>query len=293
MHDVLMPGRYERGQTLPFWVMSVIVALALTFFIANYANTVRYQIKAQNAADSAAAAALGQDAAALNSVQTLLGAVDIQELKVQDATAALPYVLGTTPCGASNLLTTTCTSALQGAATDIATANQNLQSVLTTISNFEAGTGGSLTGTLSNPQSTISTLFAPNGSNGCSVAILTDCDFKYTTVMSYNSSTGFPTVDEYACKVVTNSAASFLHLPSKTFYAIGHTTSTLGPLSSAYSTSTLGPAFAATGAVYPDVSGSNILTNLSALNINTAFYAAVAAPPPSAPQALTTVCPAS
>jgi hypothetical protein len=293
VHDVLTRGRYERGQTLPFWVMSVIVSLALTFFIANYANTVRYQIRAQNAADSAAAAALGQDAAALNSTQTLLGALDIQELNVQDATAALPYLLGTAPCGASNLLSPTCTSALYKAANDLATANNSLQSVISTLSNFESGTGGVLTGTLKNPNSTISTLFAPNGGGGCSVAILTDCDFKYTTIMTLNSTTGMPTVDEYACKLVTNAAGSFLHLPSNTFYAIGHTTSTLGPLASAYSPTTLGPAFATTGALFPDVTGSNLLTNLSALNINTAFYAAVSTPPTGAPQALTTVCPTS
>jgi hypothetical protein len=287
-----MRGRYERGQTLPFWVMSVIVSLALAFFIVNYANTVRYQIRAQNAADSAAAAALGKDAAALNSTQTLLGALDIQELKVQDATAALPYLLGTTPCGASNLLTTSCTSALQSAATDLATANQSLSQLMTTISNFESGTGGFVTGTLTNPNSTIQTLFAPNGAGGCSVAILTDCDFKYTTSLTLNSTTGMPTVDEYACKKVTNTAGSFLHLPSNTYYAIGHTTSTLGPLSSAYSPSTLGPALATTGALFSDLTGTTLMDNLSALNINTAFYAAVSAPPPTgAAPALSTVCP--
>jgi hypothetical protein len=180
---------------------------------------------------------------------------------------------------------------LQKAATDLTTANTKLSSLLSTIENFESGTNNELTGTLNNPQSTISSLFAPNGTNGCSVAILTDCDFKYTTVMTINATTGMPTVDEYACKKVTNTAGSFLHLPKNTFYAIGHTTSTLGPIASAYSPSTLGPAFATTNALFSDISGTNLLENLSALNINTAFYAAVATPLTAAPQALTTVCP--
>jgi hypothetical protein len=299
----------ERGQTLPFWVMGILVALALTFFVGNYAGTVKNQIHAQNAADSAASAALGRDAAALNTTQTFLAAVDMQQLKVQDAEAAIPYLLGTSPCGPSNLLASSCITALQGAATDVANANKTLVNLQNTISNFAMNTTntslspvvtpnstmGQVTGLLSTAtaNSTIKSLFAPNGSNGCSVAVLTDCNYDYTTYLSIGAN-GLPTVDEYACKVATNNAWSFLHLPMKSYYSIGHTTATLAPLSSAYNTSTLGSALQTTSNLYPDATGStatSLLANISALNINSQFFTAVAAPPPTVTRSTADVCP--
>ena len=284
----------ERGQTMPFWIMAILVALTLSFFVANYANTVKYQIHAQNAADSAAAAALGNDAGALNSEQTLLAALDIQQARVQNVTAALPFVLGTAPCGATNLLTPTCTSALQGAALDIANANTQLGSVATTLNNFQSQfLNGTLTDTLKNPNTTVQTLFAPNGANGCSVAVLTDCDFKYSTYPTMGSN-GIMTVDEYACKKVTNTAAAFLHLTlaQATFYAIGHTTATLAPVSAVYSPSTLGSALTSTSALFPDVAGSVLMGDLSGLSINSSFFATVGAPAPLTPHKVSDVCPA-
>jgi hypothetical protein len=294
----------ERGQTLPFWVMGILVALALTFFVGNYANTVKEQIHAQNAADSAASAALGKDAAALNTTQTFLAAVDMQQLKVQDAEAAIPYLLGTSPCGPSNLLNATCVTALEGAAQSVASANQSLVNLQNTITNFAANTTnttttpvitansteGQVTGLLSTAtaNSTIKSLFAPNGSNGCAVNVLTDCDYDYTTYLSMNSS-GYPVVDEYTCKVVNNNAWSFLHLPMKSYYSIGHTTATLAPLSSAYNTSTLGNALQTTSSLYSG--NTSVLGDISALNINSQFFTAVAAPPPTTTRSATDVCP--
>jgi hypothetical protein len=282
----------ERGQTLPFWIMSILVSLTLAFFVMNYGNTVKYQIHAQNAADSAAAAALGNDAAALNSEQTLLAAFDIQEARLQNVEAALPEVLGTSPCGASNLLTPTCTTALEGAATDIASSYTQLTSVVNTINNFQTSLGGTLTDTIANPNSTVKTFFAPNGSGGCSINVLTDCDFTYTTVPTYNSN-GLLTIDEYACKKITNSAATFLHLTTKqtTFYAIGHTTATLAPVSAAYNPSTIGTALTSASTLYPDVSGSQVIGDLSGLNISSAFFETVGAAEPAVKQQVTAVCP--
>jgi hypothetical protein len=272
--------------------MSILVSITLAFFIMNYAYTVKYQIHAQNAADSAAAAALGSDAAALNSEQTLLAAFDIQEARVQNIEGALPEVLGTSPCGASNLLTPTCTTALEGAATDIASATSQLGQVVTTINNFQTSLGGTLTDTIANPNSTVQAFFKPGGSGGCAINVLTDCDFTYTTVPTYNSN-GLLTVDEYACKKITNSAAAFLHLTTKqtTFYAIGHTTATLAPVSAAYNPSTIGTALQSASTLYPDVSGSQIVGDLSGLNINSAFFETVGAAEPAVKQQVTSVCP--
>ncbi len=288
----------QRGQTLPFWVMSVLVSLALLFFVANYAGTVKHQIHAQNAADSAAAAALGKDAAALNSTQELLAAVDIQQLKISDAEAALPYLLGTTPCGPANLLTSNCVNALEGAVTDVTTLQTKLQDLTATINSFETQTtgnpisAGQVTGLLTNPQQTVSQFFAPNGSGGCAVKVLTDCDYRYTTIASQNSY-GYPVIDEYACKTVQNTAWAFLHLPMQKYWVIGHTTSTIAPISSAYNAQSLGKAFATTLNLFPSAgsSGTGLTGDLSALNINTNFYGAVATKPLTAAPAAAQICP--
>lgn len=60
----------ERGQTVPFWVFATIISLALTLFMMNYTNTIRWHIRAQNAADTAAMAAIAADAS-LNNQQTI------------------------------------------------------------------------------------------------------------------------------------------------------------------------------------------------------------------------------
>ena len=96
----------ERGQTIPFWAFSIIMSVSLVFFVYNYSNAVRYQIHAQNAADSAATAALAGDAARLNSVQTLLMALNVQEFKTRNVIAAVPGLLtgGDSDCsGASGV----------------------------------------------------------------------------------------------------------------------------------------------------------------------------------------------
>ena len=72
----------QRGQTVPFWVFAVVMALALTFFVFDYANTVRWQVQAQNAADSAAVALLAKDANAANSMTSLLYALSLQDFKI-------------------------------------------------------------------------------------------------------------------------------------------------------------------------------------------------------------------
>jgi Flp pilus assembly protein TadG len=65
---MLIDPRYhhQRGQTIPFWVFAAITSIVLTFFIINYTNSVRWQIRAQNAADAAALATISGDASLMN-----------------------------------------------------------------------------------------------------------------------------------------------------------------------------------------------------------------------------------
>jgi hypothetical protein len=282
--------RFERGQTVPIWVLSIIASLALAFFILNYANTVRWQVRAQNAADSAAAAALGGDAARLNSVQLLLAAFDIQQLRVRDALGAVPTLIGANNCK-NTVISSGCATQLSNAVTDLTTQINNLQNINTTLDNFSSKT---LTDTLVTPQTTVASFFAPNGSNGCALNLLTDCDFQYTTRIAMSSS-GMPVVDEYACKKVPNFVAGFMHITGSqaNYYAIGHTTETLSPLSTVYTPSSLGSALTTTGSVFPSVSGNTQVYSLLGLSINTGSYIPTATSLPKSldPEAISAVCP--
>jgi hypothetical protein len=73
----------QRGQTLPFWVIGVLVALSMMFFLANYANAVAWQVRAQNAADSAVSAVLGPQANVYNEYSTVLYATAVDEYRIR------------------------------------------------------------------------------------------------------------------------------------------------------------------------------------------------------------------
>jgi hypothetical protein len=73
----------QRGQVLPLWISGAIAALALAFLTANYANSVRYQIRAQNAADSAASAVVAIQSDQWNMMTSLLYADDLEEFRLR------------------------------------------------------------------------------------------------------------------------------------------------------------------------------------------------------------------
>lgn len=79
----------QRGQTLPFWAVGTLVVLSLLFFTANYLNVVAWQIRAQNAADSAASVALSVQANNFNEISTLLYAAALDENRLRYLNQAL------------------------------------------------------------------------------------------------------------------------------------------------------------------------------------------------------------
>ncbi|HEY9180229.1 MAG TPA: Tad domain-containing protein [Candidatus Baltobacteraceae bacterium] len=79
----------ERGQTLPFWVIGILVVLSMMFFLANYANAVAWQIRAQNAADGAASGVLAVQANVYNEYSTLLYATAVDEYRVRTLNQAI------------------------------------------------------------------------------------------------------------------------------------------------------------------------------------------------------------
>lgn len=65
------------------WAMGTITTLVLTFLALNYANAVRYQIRAQNAADSAAQAVVAIQAERWNLMNEMLYASNIEEYRMR------------------------------------------------------------------------------------------------------------------------------------------------------------------------------------------------------------------
>jgi len=73
----------QRGQTLPLMLAGTIAMLVFGFFALNYGNTLRWQVRAQSAADAAAQAILTLQTQEFNSMNTALYAADVEEYRIR------------------------------------------------------------------------------------------------------------------------------------------------------------------------------------------------------------------
>jgi Putative Flp pilus-assembly TadE/G-like len=90
----------QRGQTLPVWLFGLLTSLMLTFMVFNYANAVRWQIRAQNAADGLAQSIMSVQAQHYNKILMNLHAAAIEEWRIRKTMGALLSVMqGTGGCG--------------------------------------------------------------------------------------------------------------------------------------------------------------------------------------------------
>lgn len=80
---------FQRGQTLPFWVIGILVVLSMVFVLANYASAVAWQVRAQNAADAAASGVLSVQANVYNEYSTILYATAVDEYRVRTLNQAI------------------------------------------------------------------------------------------------------------------------------------------------------------------------------------------------------------
>ena len=95
----------QRGQTMPFWVIGVLIALSAMFFLSNYVNAVVWQIRAQNAADSAASTSLSITANLWNEETTILYSAALDEYRIRYLNQALLNTIEGVGCNAA-----TCSS---------------------------------------------------------------------------------------------------------------------------------------------------------------------------------------
>src|ERR1700676_3302661 len=96
---------HSRGQTLPIWSMGIACALALAFASMQYGDVLRWQVRAQNAADAAAVAALSVQTQTWNQQLALVYAASVEEWRIKNLlnglTAAAYADPGCTNGGAS------------------------------------------------------------------------------------------------------------------------------------------------------------------------------------------------
>lgn len=125
---------------LPFWALAVTCLIALTFFIANYANVLAWQIRAQNAADGAAALAMSVQGSVFNQQSTILYAVAVDENRMRYLNQAiLNTIYGSGGCATQSGACAANYSTLVGEYNQALTAYQNDLQLLQRANNFTQG----------------------------------------------------------------------------------------------------------------------------------------------------------
>jgi hypothetical protein len=74
----------SRGQVFPLWIVAVLTTLTLSFLALDYGNSVRYQIRAQNAADAAAQALMSIQTQRFNETTMMLYASNVEEFRLRN-----------------------------------------------------------------------------------------------------------------------------------------------------------------------------------------------------------------
>jgi len=72
-----------RGQVLPLWIVAILTTFALMFLAINYGNTLRWQMRAQNAADAAAQAIMAIQTQHFNEMTAMLYAGNVEEFRAR------------------------------------------------------------------------------------------------------------------------------------------------------------------------------------------------------------------
>jgi hypothetical protein len=200
----------ERGQTLPLWTLGLATMFALMFFTVNYANMVRWHIRAQNAADSAASAGIATDANMNNQANMLVYSAAVEETRIRyllQAMANLVYDPGA--CSGQ----TACDADLAKLSAAYTIASTNYTNITLQMKNVDGLIGGGL----ANSPTTATALAASH----CAVL---DCGFTYTTTVD----TAHETVDVVACKNVATLFPKILGLgTANAFKAVGRSAATL------------------------------------------------------------------
>lgn len=264
---------YQRGQTLPVWGLGVTAILAMFFFLGNYANVFAWHVRAQNAAESAAATALSVQANIFNEESTVLYATAVDEHRIRYLNQAILNTINgiggcdPTPGGS-------CDSDYKTLVAEYNTAVSSLSGdmqVLQEANNFTEG------GQQADQKKAVSTI-------GSDCAHF-DCDFAYnvldvSSVGGGTKSGGITQTDVAVCHKVPYFAAKLLNLAANAqFTAIGRAAANVQPIATenfspgtAVNPSTnqvYQPVEAQWASAYPSVAYT---VDYSSLNVNLNWY---------------------
>jgi hypothetical protein len=249
----------ERGQTLPLWTLSIFAMLTVLFFITNYANVVRWNVRAQNAADSAASTGIATDANMYNQVSTLEFAATVEEARMRYLIQAIANTVNhPAGCGASCDAYYTSLVAAYGAASD---GYSSITKSMKLGNNLTEG------GLKNGPDKALGLV-----SGNCSVY---DCAFSYTSSINGNAET----IDVVACKNVPYSSPTLFGLASTaTFSALGRSVATIAPVNESFVPGSTNPKTGAPFQADESPAGKNAppeyVVTYKTLTVNLSWYVA-------------------
>lgn len=201
----------QRGQTLPFWLVTVVILLALFFFGTNYMTNLGWQIRAQNAADAQASALLSTRTNVLNQESLLLYSGAVTEYRLRYLDQAMLNAINGHGCSAGACATQY--ASLRAQYTNALTGFQSIYQLLQRANNFTEG------GQFNTDTSALMKALQ-SGISGDPAFKLTVIDCSDCGKGKKGSNNG--TVDLATCKIITPVAAGlFPSLGSWTFRAVG------------------------------------------------------------------------
>src|ERR1700676_2825605 len=204
--------RSMRGQVLPVWILAIIANLAFIMLIFNLTNAIRWQIRAQNAADSVASYTLAQVGSLYNQETTELYAVQVNEYRIRALYEALKEEAAKTSPSLTQL------NAIQ---TGLNAAMLNGHNIFTYLpfylvpSQAPHSQGEYVTGSAT--QLPAGETPTTSGCGGGKLPV--DCAFGYT--INYHHANTPTKIEVVACKKVATKGASILKIANNPFTAIG------------------------------------------------------------------------
>jgi hypothetical protein len=246
-----LPRHRERGQTLPLWTLGALACLSMALFLINYANLIRWQVRAQNAADSVSSASLSPIATYYNDLTMAVYAANVAEFRLRYLDQAIVNNLNALGCSAA---TAQCDAdydylvraydnaqaAYVGAAGLVIALGEGQDNV----TQFQAASTGAWQAIVPGQAQGADFLDCGDGDDTYKVCTAnTDTAFTYYPldvggITGVNGVTGSDvgigepnTIDAAACVDIPLVATGFLKLPNKTFRAVGRSALGLIPIS--------------------------------------------------------------
>jgi hypothetical protein len=210
---------------MPVWILAIVANLALIMFIANETNVLRWQIRAQNAADAGAGAALAVAGDADNQIVTQLYSLQIDEYRIRYLNQAILDLVN------SNSADQTSYAALNTALQQSIANYDGVLQDMQVAKDLENG-GEQIA------QTDGWTAFA---TGSCPPR---DCNFTYTGLdVGPNEGVGTAEkADVATCKLVPSIFPAILGLPGNQFRAVGRASVTLVQIPSTFSPGDVNPA---------------------------------------------------